>query len=127
MPNKARGDATLNIDGKNYALRMTLGAMAEIEDSFDLKSIDDIDTIFPTDEHGELQIRAGAIIKLLGALMRGGGNDISDEEVGKMNINGLEAATAALEAISLQAPKTENSDSSKKQKPAAKKSGSGRK
>ena len=76
MSNLQRGEISTTLGGKKRVLCLTLGALAELES----KLIDD-DIISFTDRLTEGHIKAGDLIHLLGAALRGGGETITDEEV----------------------------------------------
>lgn len=82
MVNRARGETEVNIGGKNYCLRMTLGALAEIEEALEIECLDDLGSALE-------KPRASHLIAVLGALMRGGGCDISDEKVASLPITDI--------------------------------------
>lgn len=82
MANRARGETEVNIGGKSYCLRMTLGALAEIEDALGIECLDDLG--------GALEKpRAAHLIAVLGALIRGGGQVITDKEVAALPITDI--------------------------------------
>lgn len=97
MANKRRGEVKFKVGSKIYTLCMTLGAMAELEEVFELESITDLPAVF---SDGKVKIRQ--IINLLGALIRGGGHDVSNEEIGAFDLDAVEAFGAAMEAINIQ-------------------------
>jgi hypothetical protein len=69
MANRARGDAELCAGGRIYTLRLTLGALAEIEDGLGLNDLSEI-------EERLKKLRAADLAIVAAALMRGGGHDI---------------------------------------------------
>jgi len=83
MTNIVRGEYTANIHGREYTFCVTLGAMAEIEAGLgaDLSSL------------GEVLARPSMsqITTILMALLRGGGEDITHEDLLKwpMSASGL--------------------------------------
>ena len=97
MANKRRGEVTFDADGETYKMRMTLNAMAEIEDAFELDSITQLADIFT---EGEFKVKQ--LIQLLGALIRGGGHEITDREVGDFDLDAVEAFGKAMDAINAQ-------------------------
>jgi hypothetical protein len=70
MANRVRGDAELDAAGRRYTLRLTLGALAEIEDGL---SLDDLSGI----EARLKNLRAADLAIVLAALIRGGGTEMS--------------------------------------------------
>ncbi|MFQ5535581.1 MAG: GTA-gp10 family protein [Sphingomonadales bacterium] len=77
MVNRARGEATISLDGTNYRVCADFNALAEMEDGMGLDCLDELG---PRLERP----RAKDIIVCLGALIRAGGGDISDREIGAM-------------------------------------------
>lgn len=78
MTNKVRGEVEIELDGNKYTACLTLGALAEIEAALELESLDRI---------GERlkKPRVRDVVAILGAVLRGGGHDISDSEVGRFS------------------------------------------
>jgi hypothetical protein len=98
MVNHRRGDAELVLDGRRYILRLTLGALAELETAFQVADLAALGERFAT---GRLSARD--VIVILGCALRGGGHAIRDEEVAALHAEGgiaplAEAALRALEA-----------------------------
>jgi len=115
MANKRRGEVEFEALDKAgnlriYKMRMSLGAMAELEDVFELEDISKLSTIF---EGQKFKIRQ--LIQLLGALIRGGGEDVDDSDIESMDLDAVEAFSKAMEAINMQG---ENKDKSPKHKAA---------
>jgi|GEM_PF-111102 len=73
MANRARGETELTAGGKAYRLRLTLGALAEIEDGLSLNDLSEIETRLK-------HLRAADLAIVLAALLRGGGHDMSPVE-----------------------------------------------
>lgn len=80
MTNRIRGEIEAEIEGRTYTLCLTLGAMAEIESALGVDSIAELGARMQ-------QVRFRDLIAILGALMRGGGNDIADEAVGRLRVD----------------------------------------
>ncbi|MCG6122774.1 MAG: gene transfer agent family protein [Microvirga sp.] len=98
MANRRRGEAEVEADGRVYRLRLTLGALAELEDAF---SVDDLTALADRFNTGRLASRD--IVAILGAAMRGAGHAVSDADVAAISCEGgvaplAEAALAALAA-----------------------------
>lgn len=74
MPNPFRGDSELVAGNKRYTMRLTLGALAEIEDGLGLKSLGDI----AARSHS---LATSDIAVVASALLRGGGHNISADDV----------------------------------------------
>ena len=79
MPNKIRGDAELAVAGKRYTMRLTLGALAEIEDGLNIASLSEIGTRLKSLATSDIAIVASA-------LLRGGGHDISADEIMSLDV-----------------------------------------
>jgi hypothetical protein len=88
MPNKARGDAEFVAGSSRYAMRLTLGALAEIEDALGATSLADLAERLK-------HLGAGDIALVASALMRGAGAEISAAEVLKLDAD-LGALIAAI-------------------------------
>lgn len=98
MANPERGEVALVVDGRACVMRLTLGALAELEGVLSAGSMVALAEKF---EGGE--ISAGELIALLGAGLRGGGIEISDAELAAARIEGgavtaMRAGMALLEA-----------------------------
>lgn len=72
-PNRQRGDATLTVGDKKYTLRLTLGAMADIEDALGV----------PISKIGEKMQEPSIkdLISVVKAFIHAGGSEITDEEM----------------------------------------------
>lgn len=64
------------IGGRPRILCLTLGALAELETAFEAESLADLAERFSGG-----RLKAQDLIRILGAGLRGGGNDFSDEDV----------------------------------------------
>ena len=92
MVNRRRGEISLILDDQSFKLCLTLGALAELEDSMGL---DDISALAERFSGG--RVRSGDLIKILGAALRAGGANISDLEAASMRCKGgAPALTRAL-------------------------------
>jgi hypothetical protein len=95
MSNRRRGDVDAHFDGKRYTLRLTLGALAELEDAFGASDLVGLAERF---ESGRLSARD--LLRIIGAGLRGGGAQISDDEVACLSceegLQGYVAIAAAL-------------------------------
>ncbi len=81
--NKHRGEISAEIEGRQYRLCLTLGALAELESAFG-----DTDLLALAERFEKGKISAGDAIKVIGAGLRGGGHVISNEELSCLQING---------------------------------------
>ena len=83
MVNRQRGEVAIDLDGKPHTLCLTLGAMAELEDTLALDNIGALASRF-----SDGKVSAQDLIPILGAALRGGGHDISDEAAATMRCEG---------------------------------------
>jgi hypothetical protein len=79
MINKHRGEVEAQFDGKPYRLCLTLGALAELEAAFGEEDMLALATRF---EKGRISARDCQ--RILGAGLRGGGHDMSNDVVARM-------------------------------------------
>ncbi len=87
-----RGDAFLRINGEEKRLRLTLGALADIEAAFG----GDVETL----KARLARPRAGDVIVILHALIAGGGAAVSIDALKASDIDIAAAAAAIAEAFS---------------------------
>ena len=97
MVNKRRGEIPITIGDTDYVMCMDLGAMAEIEEGLDIDSSSDLATYFDS-----RKVKVRDLIVLLGALLRGGGHDITDDEIKRFDLAIVESFGTAMEAITAQ-------------------------
>ena len=88
MTNAARGESTLTLGGADYTLCLTLGALAEIEEALGIESINEIGKRLE-------KPRARDLVAVLGALIRGGGGSLTNEELAALPLD-LEALSPAI-------------------------------
>jgi hypothetical protein len=81
MANRRRGEIAAVLDGQEYRLCLTLGALAELEAAY---AADDLAALVQRFSSGRLA--AVDLMRVIGAGLRGGGNDVSDEAVGRMRV-----------------------------------------
>jgi len=98
MANPHRGEIEAELDGRTYRLCLTLGALAELEQRLGVP-----DLLALAERFEEGRIAAGDAIAVIGAGLRGGGNDIADEEVAKMSADAGAAGFVAIVARLLSA------------------------
>ncbi len=79
MTNSYRGEITAKLDGRDWQLCLTLGALAELETKL---GEDDVGALAGRFSSGRLSAKDMQVI--IAAGLRGGGHDISDQEVGEM-------------------------------------------
>jgi hypothetical protein len=83
MANVRRGDVDAVFDNRKFTLRLTLGALAELEDAFGATDLIGLAARF---EEGRLSARD--LVCVIGAGVRGGGADLSDEDVARLACEG---------------------------------------
>ncbi len=93
MANGKRGEIDAVIDGKSYTLCLTLGALAELEASLATGDLMGLARRF-----GEGKLTAGDAVRVIGAGLRGAGNDVADEAVARMKAEGGAAGYVAIVA-----------------------------
>lgn len=90
-PNRHRGEIAARLDGRDYTLCLTLGALAELESAF---AVDDLASLVERFSTGRLS--AGDILRVVGAGLRGGGHPFPDEEVAEMQADGAAGGFARI-------------------------------
>ncbi len=98
MANPRRGEIEATFDGKPYTLCLTLGALAELETVFG-----DGDMLALAERFSTGRLKAGDALKLIGAGLRGGGNDVTDGMVAALPVDGGAAGYVAIVARLLEA------------------------
>lgn len=98
MVNRLRGEIEAEFDERHLTLCLTLGALAELEAALDAGDLMGLARRF---EAGALS--AADAIKVIGAGLRGGGNDIDDAAVARMRTAGGAAGFVAIVADLLAA------------------------
>lgn len=83
MANRHRGEIDAVLDGKPVTLCLTLGALAGLEAAFGDEDMLALATRFETG-----RISARDCQRIIGAGLRGAGNDISDQAVAAMRVEG---------------------------------------
>jgi len=98
MANRRRGEVDCRIGGRLYPLRLTLGALAEIEDAFSAGSLAALGERF-----ADGGVRAGDLAILLTAALNGAGARLDRDEVGALveaaDLPGIADALARLFAL----------------------------
>ncbi len=79
--------------GERRRLCLTLGALAELEEAF---AADDLSALVARFSTGKLS--ATDMIRVIGAGLRGAGAELSDDEVGRLDVAGGAAGYAAIVA-----------------------------
>jgi hypothetical protein len=98
MANRHRGEIEAELSGKRYVLCLTLGALAEIEHAYGGQDLIAIAERFETGKIG-----ASDAIRVIGAGLRGAGNQVTDAEVAQMTAAGGAAGFLAIVVRLLQA------------------------
>jgi hypothetical protein len=100
MPNKVRGESEFLAGTERYVMKLTLGALAEIENGLGVSSLSDI--------AGKLKsLGTMDLATVASALLHGGGHTISPAEVLKLETDLgtlIGAITAAFDAVGLSSP-----------------------
>ena len=79
MANRHRGEISARLDGRDWTLCLTLGALAELEAAFE---VDDLNALTQRFSSGALS--AADMLKIIGAGLRGAGHVIDDEQLREM-------------------------------------------
>lgn len=91
IANRRRGEIAAELDGKPYRLCLTLGALAELEAAY---AAEDLGALVERFGRGKLSARD--IVRIIGAGLRGAGNDCSDDDVAGMRAENGVAGFAAI-------------------------------
>jgi hypothetical protein len=91
MTNLHRGDITGVIGGVERTLRLTLGALADLEAAFGAEDLGDLAARFAS---GKLKARDA--VRVIAAGLRGAGEPVTDQEVAAMPVPGGAAGYADL-------------------------------
>lgn len=98
MVNRHRGEIEAELGGRRYTLCLTLGALAEIEHAY---GGEDLLAIAERFEQG--RIKATDAIRVIGAGLRGAGQEITDATVANMQVDGGAAGYLRIVADLLKA------------------------
>jgi hypothetical protein len=83
MANPQRGEISAVIDGEERVLCLTLGALAELEGRMGAGDLVGLGERFAGG-----RVSARDLTAIIGAGLRGGGNDVSDDDLARMAIEG---------------------------------------
>jgi hypothetical protein len=97
MANRHRGEIEAVLNGQSMRLCLTLGALAELEAAFGEEDLVALATRF---ERG--RISAHDCLRIIAAGLRGAGNDVTDEAVAAMQVDGGAAGFVAIVAALLK-------------------------
>jgi hypothetical protein len=97
MANPFAGEVTLRLDGERHVAKLTLGALAELEEQLGAESLADVVARFEGDT-----LRAADILALVVAGLRGGGWQGEAKDLVSAEIEGgvIEAARVAAQLLS---------------------------
>jgi hypothetical protein len=98
MANRHRGEVDADLGDRRLTLCLTLGALAELEDAF---QVDDLDALVARLGSGRLSARD--VVRILGAGIRGAGTPLSDGEIAALPFRGGVTGAVALAAALLEA------------------------
>ncbi|MBL0371075.1 gene transfer agent family protein [Rhizobium sp. KVB221] len=110
--NRRRGEIEAIIDGERRILCLTLGALAELETALGVDNIADLAARFATGRIG-----TSAIIAIVAAGLRGGGNITVDEDVADMCVDGGIEGAVRLAARLLAAAFPEDAETQQQNPP----------
>lgn len=91
MANPQRGEVAIRIDGREHVMRLTLGALAELEDRLKVTSLLGLAEKFETGG-----VATAELIALLAAGIRGGGGTVTEDDLAGAEIGG--GAVGAMKA-----------------------------
>ena len=91
MVNRHRGEVAASLDGREWALCLTLGALAELEAAFEA---DDLTALIARFSSGRLSARD--MLRIIAAGLRGGGHTLTVEDVAEMRADGGAAGYARI-------------------------------
>ena len=83
MANAVRGEICAELDGKNWTLCLTLGALAHLESELDIGSLN---ALAARISEGEL--KSSDLLAIIHAGLLGGGHTLAKEEVAEMRVKG---------------------------------------
>ena len=98
MANRHRGEVAASLDGREWTLCLTLGALAELESAFGAEDLSALTKRFSSGNLSALDM-----IRIIGAGLRGGGHPFPDDEVRDMQAEGGVAGFARIVAELLTA------------------------
>ena len=93
MPNRHRGEIEAEIGGARRTLVLTLGALAELEAAFGAD-----DMVALAERFGAGRLKARDLIRIIGAGLRGAGEQVTDEEIALMDVEGAAAGYVRIAA-----------------------------
>ncbi|MDD7909140.1 gene transfer agent family protein [Pseudovibrio exalbescens] len=101
MANRHRGEVDIELDGRRWSMALTLGALAELEDAYAAESLEALVTRF-----AEHKLGTQDLTRIIGAGLRGGGNEVSNAQLQAMTcpegVVGMARAVKALLAVTFK-------------------------
>jgi hypothetical protein len=98
MANRHRGEIEVELGDRRWTLCLTLGALAELESAY---GDEDLLSLAERFERGAIGSRDA--IRIIGAGLRGAGNEVRDAEVAALTVEGGAAGYIRIVADLLQA------------------------
>lgn len=98
VANRRRGEVVAIIDGHRRILCLTLGALAELEDAFNVSNLSELGDYF-----SQGKFSSKDLVHIIGAGLRGGGNLYADDDVRCMSLDGGALGLAQIAADLLSA------------------------
>jgi hypothetical protein len=98
MANPQRGEISAVIEGEEKLLCLTLGALAELEARLAAG-----DLVGLGERFAEGRVSARDLTAIIGAGLRGGGNDVTDDDIARWHIEGGLTGAAEIAARLLRA------------------------
>lgn len=83
MANRYRGEIEAELGGVTRTLVLTLGALAELEDTFGTEDLGAL-----TERFASGRLKARDLTRIIAAGLRGAGEAVSDAQVGAMTVDG---------------------------------------
>lgn len=97
MANARRGEIEAELGNQSWRLCLTLGALAELEESFGAKDLAEL-----AERFSRGQLRSADLIRIIGCGLRGAGAEISDADVSRLSCaDGLAGYAAIVAALLL--------------------------
>jgi hypothetical protein len=98
MANRHRGEIEAEIGGQKRTLVLTLGALAELEDAFGAEDLAAL-----AERFGSGRLKARDLTRIIAAGLRGAGENVSDEDVAAMAVDGGAQGYVRIAAALIQA------------------------
>ncbi len=83
MANRHRGEISARLDGREWTLCLTLGALADLENLFEAEDVGQLAERFSSG-----RLSASDMLRVITAGLRGGGHTLELEEVAEMQAEG---------------------------------------